>query len=102
MLGMNVRVRVRVRVFRGAVLTRGPRAPGAPTTVHGIREYRAFGHLLVPMIGQMILFRGWRAFHQMLVPAAIRFLRVQTGLTSSMSVTLGRGYSTGIRIELDF
>lgn len=100
MLGMKMRMGVRVRVFRRAVLTRRPRAPGTPTTVHGIREYRALGHLLVPMIGEVILFRGWRAFHQMLVPTAIRFLRVQTGLASSVSMTLGGWYSTEIEREL--
>lgn len=101
MLGMKMRMGVGVRVFRGAVLARRPRAPGTPTTVHGVGEYGALGHLLVPVIGEVILFRGWGAFHQMLVPTAIRFLGVQTGLTSSVSMTLGSWYSRKVRRKSD-
>lgn len=101
MFGMKMRMGVGVRVFRGAVLARRPRAPGTPTTVHGVGEYGALGHLLVPVIGEVILFRGWGAFHQMLVPTAIRFLGVQTGLTSSVSMTLGSWYSQQTELGTD-
>lgn len=89
----DVGVQVRTGLFPDTVLTRRPRTPGAPTAVDGIREYRALGNLLMPMIRQMVLLRSRGALHQMLVPAAVRFLSVQASLTAAMSMALSRRYS---------
>lgn len=87
-LGARVRVGVGMRVLRGPVLARKPRAPGAPAAVHGIRQHRTLCHLLVPVIGQVVVLRSRGAFHEMLVPAAVRLLGVQASLPAAMTMTL--------------